>query len=388
MSQTTSDRPVSARTRMLRRGLVVPALAVALIASGCGKKDELKGDVVKDGLGCTTSKVDRRDHAPEVAPGVKVGKKVTSIDLTKGKGRKAGAECFLSLDIVGTIAEDGKVFSSTFETGHPITVPAAATGLVAGLDTGIKDMKVGTRRQIAVPAKEAYGKEGNPAQDIGKDADLIFVVDLIAVSGTPIYCSALNDLPTEEDGKKIEGKPVDVEMPVEVPDSKVETRDMKKGTGETVTEKSYVTVQYYGVSCLTGRQFSSSYDGEQSTGEPFTAALSGAKETPEASGVIPGWTEGLVGMKAGGIRQLNIPFNLAYGAQGRDQGDLGPYATLVFVIEVLDATTKAPATTTTTAPEGATTTTVAPDGGETTTTAAADDTTTTTAAESTTTTAG
>ncbi len=50
--------------------------------------------------------------------------------------------------------------------------------------------------------------------------------------------------------------------------------------------------------------------------------------------VIPGWDQGVEGMKVGGRRELVIPPNLAYGPQGAPPA-IGPNETLVFVIDLL-----------------------------------------------------
>ncbi len=99
--------------------------------------------------------------------------------------------------------------------------------------------------------------------------------------------------------------------------------DLVIGDGAEATVRSYVTVHYTGW-LTNGSKFDSSKD----RGEPFAFNL-GAYQ------VIPGWDEGVQGMKVGGTRKLTIPPDLAYGRQGAG-GVIPPDATLVFEVELLD----------------------------------------------------
>jgi len=101
--------------------------------------------------------------------------------------------------------------------------------------------------------------------------------------------------------------------------AKLETKDLKAGTGPVVPKNAKVTVNYVGVACSTGKIFDSSY----SRNQPIDVDLSG--------GVIVGWQQGIPGMKIGGVRLLSIPSDLAYGATGRPP-EIAPDEPLFFLV--------------------------------------------------------
>jgi len=100
------------------------------------------------------------------------------------------------------------------------------------------------------------------------------------------------------------------------------SEDIVEGDGATAAAGDTVTVEYVGVDQATGEEFDASWDGD-----PFEFELG-------AGSVIPGWDEGVAGMKEGGRRQLTIPPDLAYGPAGQPPA-IGPDATLVFVVDLV-----------------------------------------------------
>ena len=116
-----------------------------------------------------------------------------------------------------------------------------------------------------------------------------------------------------------------ITKPTGKPPKQLVVKDLVKGKGAVARAGSQLTVNYVGVSHSDGKEFDSSFD----SGQPFQFELG-------ASMVIPGWDEGLEGMRVGGRRMLTIPPDKAYGAQGSPPA-IGPNETLVFVIDLLGA---------------------------------------------------
>jgi peptidylprolyl isomerase len=116
-----------------------------------------------------------------------------------------------------------------------------------------------------------------------------------------------------------------VTVPTGAPPKKLEVKELEEGSGAEAKSGKEVTVQYVGVNYKNGKEFDSSW----SRNEPFSFTL-GAGE------VIPGWDQGVEGMKVGGRRELIIPPELAYGEAGAPPA-IGPNETLVFVIDLLEA---------------------------------------------------
>jgi len=146
--------------------------------------------------------------------------------------------------------------------------------------------------------------------------------DVETLLTTPVLTVPTDTTPVETFA--VPPKP-EVELPDEEPTELVIT-DLVVGEGPAAAEGDTVLVHYVGVLSSDGTEFDNSYD----RGSPFPVTLGQGR-------VIDGWEEGLLGVQAGGQRQLDIPADLAYGDVGSPP-DIGPGDAITFVIDVLDVT--------------------------------------------------
>ncbi|HEY2282275.1 MAG TPA: FKBP-type peptidyl-prolyl cis-trans isomerase [Solirubrobacteraceae bacterium] len=109
------------------------------------------------------------------------------------------------------------------------------------------------------------------------------------------------------------------------PPTKLVTKEIIAGTGTEAKTGSAVAVNYVGALYKTGTVFDASWK----RNEPFTFTLGKGQ-------VIPGWEQGVAGMKVGGRRELIIPPALGYGAKGSPPS-IPPNETLVFIVDLLSA---------------------------------------------------
>jgi FKBP-type peptidyl-prolyl cis-trans isomerase len=112
------------------------------------------------------------------------------------------------------------------------------------------------------------------------------------------------------------------QQPAQIPnDGQLHAQILQEGTGDGAKAGDKVEVNYVGT-LTDGTKFDSSYD----RGTPFSFNLG-------AGQVIQGWDQGVAGMKVGEKRELIIPPDLGYGAQGT--GSIPPNATLIFQVEMM-----------------------------------------------------
>lgn len=106
--------------------------------------------------------------------------KLVTKEIIKGTGAEAKDGDKVTVNYVGVLYKTAKVFNASWETKEPFSFTLGKGEVIAGWDKGVVGMRVGGRRELVIPAEEAYGKEGRPPTIPG-NAPLVFVVDLLAV---------------------------------------------------------------------------------------------------------------------------------------------------------------------------------------------------------------
>ena len=169
---------------------------------------------------------------------------------------------------------------------------------------------------LLATAAVAFAGCGQQAQDKRDSA-----ADSKPPADTSAATTAAAPAPTVVSGD-LTKKP-EIPKPTGDPPTKLVSKDIVVGKGPAAKKGDKVQVQYVGVSYSTGEQFDASWD----NGQPFDFTLGKGM-------VIPGWDQGIPGMKVGGRRELTIPADLAYGAAGSPPS-IGPNETLIFVVDLL-----------------------------------------------------
>ncbi len=191
------------------RSLIPAALALALIAAGCGSSSRAPGVQLAPSGGATadtstaapssssssasasstttsssTSQVPLPtafNTKPKVVPpkGPPPSRLVIK-DLIKGTGPVATASSTVTVQYVGVLYSNGKQFDASWNdgSGKPVTFPLS--GVIKGWQQGIPGMRVGGRRELIIPPSLGYGS--TPQAKIPANSTLVFVIDLHSIS--------------------------------------------------------------------------------------------------------------------------------------------------------------------------------------------------------------
>jgi peptidylprolyl isomerase len=230
------------------------------------------------------------------------GPQVTVTDDKVGEGEAAKMGDIVTVNYVGRVL-NGVIFDSTKMTA-PFSFPLGSRPLLQGharlpfisFDKALVGMKLGGKRTLVIPGELAFGEL--QVGDFPAGEKLTFEVELLDVH------------PKDQVGA-------------------IKVEEVKEGVGEPSATGDTIEANYTGT-FLNGSVFDSSRNQQLPDGStrdaPITVVLGQKK-------VIAGFEQALTGMKAGGKRKVTIPYDLAYGKNGRR--GIPAYAVLVFDLEAV-----------------------------------------------------
>ena len=185
-----------------RVGLGLAALAVALVIAGCGSggsstitvgnensADEKLATATSTTSTSTSASSTTAAKTPTSGPLSKeptvphpsgpAPKTLVTKEIIKGTGAEAKTGDAVTVNYVGALYENGKVFDASWKRNEPFQFTLGKGEVIPGWEQGVVGMKVGGRRELIIPASLGYGAKGSPPK-IPPNAPLIFVVDLLS----------------------------------------------------------------------------------------------------------------------------------------------------------------------------------------------------------------
>ena len=176
---------------MIKRIHLTAVLVTAAVAvAGCGSSSSTQTADIPAGPAPSTppppkASSNLKDTKSKPAIPTPTGKPPTKLvvkDIVQGKGQAAKKGDKLSMQYVGITFSTGKEFDASWDRGQPFDFQLGKGMVIKGWDQGLIGIKPGGRRELIIPAKLAYGAQGQPPT-IGPNEPLVFVVDALSVSG-------------------------------------------------------------------------------------------------------------------------------------------------------------------------------------------------------------
>jgi peptidylprolyl isomerase len=292
--------------------VILPTLAVAvvivliaLLLSSGGLVENLEPVVsnVKDGTDAGMSLVRPSLSASEWK---ELNGGLKTWDVKEGEGNPMAAADTITCHYIGWLT-NGESFDASIKRGMPFTT--TLDGVVMGWKVGLVGIKPGGIRRLYIPSEMGYGRTGS-GKSIGPNQDLVFEIKCLSIS----QAGDSSDKGMSKTAPALDG-----------PEWKdlsngIKYIDVVAGDGAVCKEGAKVTIHYTGW-LTNGTKFDSSLD----RGQPATFDL---------GGLIKGWQIAVPGMKTGTIRQMLIPWSLAYGEGGKPP-TIPAKADLIFEIKLV-----------------------------------------------------
>ena len=308
----------------MRRHLAVftVLLTVLVGTAGCGGSGSDPSGI--DGLTVTGS----FGKLPKIkVDGLKVSSTKSAV-LIKGDGPELEDSQSALLRYVIANGKNGKTLQNNYDDNQPESVNVGRE--TDPISKAIAGQRIGTRIELALPAKQVVGEQGAPQVGLGPDDPLVMVVDLVDFAPGPLSGPKGTKVEPPADAPKVveqDGKITGLDFskaPKKAP-TKLEVIPLVKGTGPAVKNGDTITVNYIGSKWGAGN---TPFDNSYERGQPTSFTLS-------QGGLIDGWVTGLDGVKVGSRVMLVVPPKQGYGKAGNPQIGVTGKDTLVFVIDVL-----------------------------------------------------
>lgn len=200
--------------------------------------------------------------------------------------------------------EDSTIIDDSYERGEPVSFKMGAGQVIEGWEKGIGLLNEGDKAIMIIPPDLAYGERA--VGEIPANSTLIFDVEVVKIDPAPKPLT----LPSDTD--------------ITSTTSGLRYAVIEKGDGTMLVTGMRVRIHYNGFFEEDMSIFDSSYQRD----EPIDFTLGKGM-------VIRGWEEGISKLRVGDKARLWIPYELAYGEQGR--GPIPPATNLIFDVEVIDA---------------------------------------------------
>jgi peptidylprolyl isomerase len=300
----------------VRRILAVSA-AFCLLIAGCGS-DSASGLDKIDVSGGDNPKLTVEEDFTTASTETRVVKKGTGDELADGDSVK--------VNYIAVNGRNGKQFDNSFTSKTPLTLTLDDQSVMKGFVTGLTGQRVGSRVLVAIPPKDGF--DGPQTQlGIKKDDTMVFLFDILAkvpvkATGKAKKLPATVPSIVEKDGHPDGFKPT-LQTPKKV--AKAKAHVVIEGDGAEVQAGQSITAQYVGQVFPDGDVFDSSW---RKGGPPASFQL---------DQVIACWKELVPGHKLGSRIVVVCPAATAYGNKPPEGSGIKPGDSLVFAIDLLDA---------------------------------------------------
>lgn len=116
---------------------------------------------------------------PNFEPRSEAVKELEITDIEAGTGAEVQPGATVTVHYTGALVKNGIIFQSSHDFGK--TISFGLDQVIKGWTHGVPGMKAGGTRRLVIPAEMAYGAQ-SPAPNIPANSDLVFDIDLIAIS--------------------------------------------------------------------------------------------------------------------------------------------------------------------------------------------------------------